>query len=381
MPGVKVMLAPDSFKGSLTAEAAAGAMAAGMVRLGFGVEVDRCPIADGGEGFVAAMAAATTGRLKTTRVAGPLGDEVEAAWLMLADGTAVIETAAASGLTLVAEGERDALRASTFGTGQLVAAALDAGCRAVLLGLGGSATTDGGAGMAQALGFRFLDGDGRELVEAIGGGMLSGVADLDPGKAHRRLRDVAVTAACDVTNPLIGPEGAAAVYGPQKGATPGNVTTLDGGLRRLAVLWRLRLGVDVERTPGAGAAGGLGGGAVAFLGAALRPGIEIVLDAVGFEGRVAGCDLCLTGEGRLDGQSRSGKAVTGVARAAQRHGVPTVALVGSVADDAAGALGDVLAGVRVIGEGLTAPESMARAAALLADHAEAAVRERLSEGR
>ncbi|HYN16757.1 MAG TPA: glycerate kinase, partial [Actinomycetes bacterium] len=243
-------------------------------------------------------------------------------------GTAIVEMAMASGLGLVPEGERDAWAASTYGTGELLRAVLDHGARELVLGIGGSATTDGGAGMAAALGARLLDQAGAELPP--GGAALLRLARIDTAGLDPRLGQVRVTVACDVDNPLVGPEGAAHVYGPQKGAGPDDVLLLDSALRRYARVLADGLGLDLAAIPGAGAAGGLGAGAIAFLGADLRTGIELVLELVGFDRAVAGADLVVTGEGRLDAQSLRGRAPVGVARAAAAHGVPVVALAGAV---------------------------------------------------
>jgi glycerate kinase len=359
---MRVICAPDSFKESLSAVAAAEAMGRGVRRAAAGAAVDLCPIADGGEGTVDAMLAAMGGRRVVERVLGPTGEQVEAAWGLLPDGSAVIEMAAASGLSLVTPDRRDPTRTTTYGVGQLIAAAVNHGCTRILLGIGGSATNDGGCGMAQALGVRFLDSDGRTMTEPISGGMLPRIARID---VAGRLACPPVVVACDVTNPLTGPDGAAAIYGPQKGASLVQVSELDCGLRHLARLCREQLGRDIEHLPGAGAAGGLGGGAVVHLAATLRSGIDLVLDAVDFDARVRDCTLCLTGEGRLDGQSLSGKACLGVARAAAKHGVPTIALVGCAAPDADRTLAAGLHSYHVIGAGLPADESMRRASELL----------------
>lgn len=377
---MRYLCAPDSFKESLSARSAAEAMARGIRRADPGATIDLCPIADGGEGTVEAMLAATRGRAMISRVLGPLGEPIDAAWGLLGEGrtgeplTAVVEMAAAAGLALVPPHQRDPTRTTTFGVGQLIRAALDAGARRIILGIGGSATTDGGAGMAQALGVRFRDARGHAIDRPLAGGLLADVADLDTAGLDPRLASTPFVVACDVTNPLTGPRGAAAVYGPQKGATPAQVALLDAQLARLADLLRRRLGRDVESLPGAGAAGGLGAGAVAFLDAKLQRGVELVLQAVGFDARVAGCDWCLTGEGRLDGQSLAGKACLGVALAARARGVPTFALVGSLGPGAEGAMTQGLAGARAIGQGLPLAESMRRAAELLEAAAEEVAR-------
>jgi glycerate kinase len=262
-----------------------------------------------------------------------LGRKRKAAFGLAGDGrTAIIETAAASGLALLNPGERNPLLTSTFGSGELIRAALNHGVRKILVGVGGSATNDGGLGMARALGARFFDARRRELAE--GGGALRRLARIDLSGLDPRLERVEITVACDVRNPLYGPRGAARVYGPQKGATPEMVKTLDAGLKRLAAVIRTDLGLDVARLPGAGAAGGLGAGLAAFLKSRLRPGVEIVLDATDLENKLAGCDLVITGEGRLDGQTVFGKAPAGVAKAAKKFGLPVIAICGSLGPDA-----------------------------------------------
>lgn len=381
---MRVLLAPDKFKGSLSAPDAARAMARGVKRALPAAEVDECPIADGGEGTVAALVAATRGELVKTMVARPHPPFArgEAEWGVLGDGsgTAVIEMAAASGLVLAPPAGRDPTRTTTYGTGELLRVAMDRGARKIILGIGGSATNDGGCGAAQALGVRFLDRHGIEIQSAMAGGMLGDIASIDLSDLLPRARETEIVVACDVNNPLTGPSGASIIYGPQKGATPPQAAALDRGLSHLAELWREQLGVDVETMPGAGAAGGLGGGLVAFLSARLRPGAGIVLAAVRLRERAKGCDLCLTGEGRLDGQSLSGKACLAVARVADEAGVPTIALVGSASADAGRALSAGLAGYRVIGSGLSVEESMRRAAELIEEAAYRVVRGRLTPG-
>jgi len=278
---------------------------------------------------------------------------------------AVIEMASVAGLYLIEEAGRDPTRTSTIGVGQMMVEALREGARHIILGLGGSATNDGGCGMAQALGAMFYD-SGDTLIETpITGGMLAKITRFDLEPLRQKLQGITVTAACDVTNPLTGPGGAAYIYGPQKGATPKQVEQLDDGLKHLAQLWRGQLGIDVEHTPGSGAAGGLGGGLLAFCNAELKPGLDIVLEQARFDERVRGCDLCLTGEGQLDGQSLHGKAVLGVAKAAAKHGVPTVALVGKLGPGYEKAVDAGLKDAIEIGPGLPADESIAHAAELL----------------
>ncbi len=329
---MKIVIAPDSFKGSMTAAEVAEAMARGVKRVYPEAVTELVPMADGGEGTVQALVDATGGQLIQARVTGPLGDPVDAFFGMMGDGeTAVIEMASASGLPLVPADRRNPLVTTTYGTGELMRLALERGARRLIIGIGGSATNDGGAGMAQALGIRLLDAQGAELPP--GGGALVYLARIDTSNMDARLRDVTITVACDVDNPLTGPRGASAVFGPQKGATPEMVSTLDAALQHLAAMIRRDLGKDVEQTPGAGAAGGLGGGLLAFLGATLRRGVEIVVDAVALKDRMVGADLCLTGEGGTDFQTVRGKTPMGVAQAAKAHGVPVICLSGGLGRD------------------------------------------------
>lgn len=366
---MKIICAPDSFKGSLTAAEAAEVMARGLRNKHHDAEVDLCPISDGGEGFTHAIALANNHAMMTARCSDPLDRPIDAGWCLLHSGvgrdTAIIEMASVSGLVLLKPDERDPTRTTTFGTGQLIQQALDAGAQTIILGIGGSATNDGGCGMAQALGAEFFDQDDRPIDRPMTGGTLTSVSRIGTTGLDPRLHVVKLIVACDVTNPLTGPDGASHIYGPQKGATPDQVEQLDAGLRHLAQLWRDQLGKDVEHTPGSGAAGGLGGGLLAFCNATLKPGLDIVLEKVRFDERVRGCDLCLTGEGRLDGQSLSGKAVLGVARAAAKHNVPAIALIGSLGPGHEKTLQAGLKDYIEIGRGLPAEESIARAAELL----------------
>lgn len=323
---MRVVVAPDKFEGSLSAGQAAEAIEAGLRRARPDAEVIRLPLGDGGAGTLEALVAAGFQRVPVAAT-GPTGEPVAAA-VAVHGPRAFVEMAEASGLKRLPGGRRAPLAATTYGTGQLLAAALDHGAREIVLGIGGSATTDGGAGMAAALGARLLDQAGADLPP--GGAALLRLARIDVSGLDPRLREVRVTVASDVDNPLTGPEGAAHVYGPQKGAGPDDVLLLDSALRRYARVLADDLGMDVADTPGAGAAGGLGAGAIAFLGAELRTGIELVLELVGFDEAVDGADLVITGEGKLDAQSLRGKAPVGVARAAGAHGVPVVAVAGAV---------------------------------------------------
>ncbi|GHU99449.1 glycerate kinase [Clostridia bacterium] len=286
------------------------------------------PVADGGEGTADAFLYALGGRRVGVRAADPAGREIDSFYGLLPDGkTAVIETAAASGLPLT-EGRNDPLAATTLGTGRLIAHALDAGCDRILLGIGGSATTDAGAGALTALGFRFLDKNGRAV--GPGGGGLSALASIDASGKHKRLRSCEITVACDVDNPLYGPRGAARVFAPQKGADADAVDILDANLRHFAEVVKKQTGVDLQRLKGAGAAGGLGAGLYAFAGARLSPGIDIVLDMNRFDTAIADCDLVITGEGKFDSQSLAGKVPIGIAKRAAAIRKPVVVLAGDV---------------------------------------------------
>ena len=320
----RVLVAPDKFKGSLPALAVAEAVASGVRRVRPEVEVATLPVADGGDGTLDAALASGFERVDVT-VTGPTGEPVRTAYARR-DGTAVVEMADACGLSRLPGGTPSALDASSRGLGEAVAAALDAGCRSLVIGIGGSASTDGGAGMVAALGGRLLDADGKPLPD--GGAGLDRLARLDLEGLHPALAETEVVVACDVDNPLTGPHGAAAVYGPQKGASLDDVARLDLALTGWADVVAATTGSDVRDRAGAGAAGGVGFAALGLLGASLRPGIELMLDLLGFEGRVASCHLVVTGEGSLDAQSLHGKAPVGVAAAAGRHGVPVVAVCG-----------------------------------------------------
>jgi glycerate 2-kinase len=329
---VKIIAIADSFKGSCSSRDVCQRIAAGMASVFPDAEILCIPVADGGEGTVDAILEGSGGRRKSLFVKGPLGEPVKAGYGLLEGERAIIEMAEASGLTLVPEGRRNPLETSTFGTGQLISDALDEGVGEILIGIGGSATNDGGMGMAAALGYRFLDAEGRELDGS--GGALSRIESIDASRAHPRLKAARISAACDVSNPLTGPMGASAVFGPQKGATPGMVRILDAGLARFAAVVRRDLGVEIESLPGSGAAGGLGGGLMAFAGARLKSGIEAVLDLIRFDDYLEGTDLVITGEGAIDGQTKFGKVPVGVARRARDRGVPVVALVGEIREGA-----------------------------------------------
>ncbi len=323
---MRVVVAPDKFEGSLTADQAGRAIEAGLLRARADAQIVVLPVGDGGAGTLAAVLAAGFERVPV-RATGPTGEPVDAA-IALRGERAFVEMAEASGLRRLPGGRRAPLDATTYGTGELIRAAIDFGARDLVLGIGGSATTDGGAGMASALGARFLDAAGQPLPP--GGAALLRLAHVDTRDLDPRIEQTRVTVAADVDSPLVGPRGAAAVFGPQKGASPEDVLLLDSALRRYARVLREVLGVDLADRPGAGAAGGLGAGAIAFLGASLQSGIDLILELIGFAAAADGADLVITGEGKLDFQSLRGKAPLGVARAAAAHGVPVVALAGVV---------------------------------------------------
>jgi len=365
-----VVVAPDSYKGSVSAIEVANAMERGVNRVFAEAQVRKITIADGGEGTVEALVASTGGALRSVEVSGPLGDPVRACWGVLGDGrTAVIEMAAASGLPLVARERLDPRHASSYGTGELIRAALDAGLRRIIIGIGGSATNDGGTGMARALGVRFLDAAGRELTP--GGAALANLATLDLQDLDRRLADSELIVACDVDNPLCGPRGASAVFGPQKGATPEMVAELDAALARFATVAQHSTGRDVAAQPGAGAAGGLGAGLLFFTPAHLRPGVGLVLETVGFADIVRTADFVITGEGRTDFQTAFGKAPVGVARVAKTFGAPVFCLSGGLGQGADDVLAQGIDAVMSICDRpLTLDECMRDGSVLISNAAE-----------
>ncbi len=324
----KILLVPDSFKGTLSSRQVCQVMSGQLRRFFPQAQVKSIPVADGGEGSVEAFLAAAGGERRTRTVTGPFGEPVEAFYGILGDGrTAVIEMAACAGLPL-AEGRLNPERATTYGVGELLLAAKEAGCTKAILGLGGSCTNDGGAGAAAALGAKFTRADGTAFVPT--GGTLGEIAALDVSPVAQALQGMELTAMCDIDNPLYGEAGAAAVFAPQKGADAAMVARLDAGLRHLGQVAARCLGRDFSHLPGAGAAGGLGFGMAAFCGAQLRMGIDAVLDAVGFDSLLPGTDVVFTGEGKIDSQSARGKVVSGVAARCRKAGVPVVAVVGQI---------------------------------------------------
>ncbi|MBX8517925.1 glycerate kinase [Pseudomonas cichorii] len=328
---MKIVIAPDSFKDSLSAQAVATAIASGLADVWPTAELIECPMADGGEGTIEAVLAACNGQLMSAEVRGPLQSPVQAHWGWLPHSrTAIIEMAMASGLQLLTLEQRNACITTTYGTGQLIAEALDAGAQRVILAIGGSATNDAGTGMLSALGARFLDGNDQPLVP--GGLALTQLARVDLSGFDPRLSDVRFEIAADVDNPLCGPNGASHIFGPQKGASPEQVLALDAALGHFAGLSVQAVGQDLRDSPGSGAAGGMGFAAKAYLKASFRAGVEVVADLTGLEQALVGADLVITGEGRFDAQTLRGKTPFGVARVAARHQVPVIVLAGTLGE-------------------------------------------------
>lgn len=325
----KITLAFDSFKGSLSSQEVADAFQVGFCSLYPHCEVQKVYIADGGEGTVVALTETLNGRYIDVVVTDPLGRPVTAQYGLIDDGaTAILEMASASGLPLLKECERNPLLTSTYGTGEMIADAINRGCRKILMGIGGSATNDGGMGMLQALGYRFYDCDKKELNAC--GGALEQIVTIDDSQVDLRLKEVEFIVACDVINPLYGENGAAYIFAPQKGADDVMVEQLDKGLRNLAEVIKKYNGQDIAMMQGAGAAGGLGGGLAAFLQARLERGVEMILDAMQFDQLIAGSDYIFTGEGRIDAQTLMGKAPYGVLQRAMKQDIPTIAIAGSL---------------------------------------------------
>ncbi len=333
---MKIVIAPDSFKENLTSLEVASEIETGLKRVWPDAEYVKVPMADGGEGTVQSLVDATGGQIITCEVTGPLGDKVQASYGLLGDATiAVIEMAEASGLPLVPKDQRDPLRATTFGTGELIADAINRGVKEIIIGIGGSATNDAGAGFAQALGARFHNAGGVPITEPLGGGRLAEVTAIDMTQANPGLSRVRISVACDVTNPLCGENGASHIYGKQKGATPEMIEQLDKNLEHFARIIKRDLFADIADEPGAGAGGGMGAGLMAFTNATLKRGVELVVSHTGLEKHLKGADLAITGEGRVDSQTAFGKTPSGVAAVARKLGVPVVAIGGGLADDAA----------------------------------------------
>lgn len=329
---MKILIASDSYKGSLDTFQIASCIEQGARKALKDVQCRRIPVSDGGEGTVAAVVNGKKGKMLSVEVTGPLGTPVQADLGILPGEEAVIEMAAASGLPLVPREKRDIMKATTFGTGQLILEAMNQNCRKIYIGIGGSATNDGGIGMAQALGVSFKDAQGKEV--GYGGGELARIASVDESGLDPRIRETDIIVMCDVTNPLCGESGAAAVYGPQKGADADQIQQLDEGLAHLDRLIEKAHGKSLKDVPGAGAAGGLGLGLMAFAGAKLQSGIETILELYHFEELLEWADLVITGEGKIDGQSVCGKVLSGIAGKAEKKDKPVLAIAGSLAPDA-----------------------------------------------
>ncbi|MFC4100189.1 glycerate kinase [Paenibacillus xanthanilyticus] len=371
---MKIVIAPDSFKGSLTAAEAAQAIERGIRNAFPEADTVLVPMADGGEGSLEPIVRSAGGTFVTHTVRDPFGSPVDAAYGLLADGTtAVVEMARASGLLLVPAPLRNPGLTSTYGTGELIRHALDKGCRRFIVALGGSATNDGGAGMLEALGMAFYDASG--CVIHPSGGNLEQIARIDDAAFDPRIAESDFLLACDVNNPLIGVHGATAVYAPQKGAAPSNIEHLERNMRHWADLVESKTNLRLHDYPGAGAAGGLAGAFLAFFPSRLRPGIEVVIDAAGLRRHLSGADLAITGEGSLDAQTASGKAPLGVAREAQSLGIPVIALAGAVRPDLRALYeGGINCAFSIVNTPMTLDEAITRAAELLEHAAEQAVR-------
>jgi glycerate 2-kinase len=367
---LRVVIAPDKFKGSLSARDVAEAIARGFARSQPDAALVIMPVADGGDGTAETIVQTLGGSMRAATVRGPHGNPVQAHYGVLdRAGLAVVELAQASGLTLVAAGRNDPLTATTYGTGELIAAAIDGGARRIILAIGGSATNDAGTGALGALGARFLDDSGRELP--AGGAALARLARIDVSPLEKRLAGVSIEIASDVRNPLCGPSGAAAVYGPQKGASPEDVRVLDAALGHFADVLAQTLGADVRDVPGAGAAGGAGAGFLALAHATLRPGAQVVLEILDFERHLEGAALVITGEGRLDRQTLAGKAPYAVAQAAKKRAIPVVAIAGSVAVSTQDLeLASISLALPICPGPMSTEEAMQRGAELVADTAE-----------
>ena len=329
---MKIVVAPDSFKGSLSSTQIAEAVEKGIKKIDPSITVLKVPVADGGEGTVEALVCTSQGKIITVKVTGPLLNKVDAFYGISADGqTAFIEMAAASGLALLDRSEYNAMKATSYGTGELVLHALDQGCRSIIIGLGGSATNDGGAGLLQALGLRLLNHNQSDL--AFGGGSLGDLFAFDQSRFDPRIKETNFILACDVENPLCGSQGASAIFGPQKGASPSEVTFLDDCLRHFADLIERDFGKQVAEIPGAGAAGGMGAGLMAFLDARIVKGIDLIIEVSGLEANIADADCVITGEGMIDHQTAFGKTPMGIAQLAKKHNIPVIGIAGSLGQD------------------------------------------------
>ncbi|NSW90902.1 MAG: glycerate kinase [Firmicutes bacterium] len=366
---MKILLAPDSFKGSMTSIEIIDYLERAARQNFNPIEIVKVPIADGGEGTVDALTVLKGGEYRWVEVTGPLGEKVKAKYGIIEDKTAVIEMAQASGLPLIAPCDRNPLLTTTYGTGEIIKAALDEGIREFIIGIGGSATNDGGIGAAQALGIRFLDSKGNEV--GFGGRELSRIKHINMENLDPRIKESSIVVICDVNNPLTGDKGATAVFGPQKGATEDMLLVLEKGMKNYAEVIRTQLGIDVDRIPGSGAAGGLGAAFICFLGAELKPGIDTILDFANFEQLLTDVDLVITGEGRIDGQSLFGKVPVGIARRCKKHGVKVVVIAGSMGDGAQAVYEYGIESIMtIINKDMSLEEAISRSKELLMDAAD-----------
>lgn len=366
---MKIVIASDSFKGSCSTMEVADSIEKGFKRIYPDSDVIKIPVADGGEGTVDALVMGSNGKYEEVEVIGPLGEPIKAKYGIIQDDVAVIEMAQASGITLVEKNNLNPLITTTYGTGQLIKSALEKGIRKIYVGLGGSCTNDGGSGMAQALGISFTDQYGNEV--GFGGGELKKIKKIDVSKVHSLLKEAEIIAISDVTNPLFGPTGASCVFGPQKGADISMIEVLDDNLKYFSEMVKSELDKEIANIPGAGAAGGLGAGLIAFCDTVIKPGIEIVLDIANIDKHLIDADLVITGEGKIDGQSKYGKVPVGVAKRALKYDVPVVAIVGSVGDDVSEVYSygiDLI--MDIINKPMTLEEAIKNAPLLIEDAAE-----------
>ena len=366
---MKIVIAPDSFKGSCSAKVVANSIERGIKRIIKNCEVIKIPIADGGEGTVEALISIIGGEIKEKTVVGPLGEPVKAGFGILKNGTAVIELAAASGLPLVPENLRNPMNTTTFGTGQLILAAIEEGCRKIIVGLGGSATNDGGAGIAQAMGVSLKDAEGLEL--GFGGDQLNQLRTISTQGLDQRLKDTEIIIACDVTNPLCGPQGASYIYGPQKGGTPEIIERLDQNLLHYAKVIEAELGINMKDIPGTGAAGGATVPLLLFAKGKIESGIKVILDAADIDRHFIDADLVITGEGKIDGQSILGKVPVGVAKRAKKHQLPVIAIVGGIGSGAEDCYQHGIDGIMsIVPAPVTLSDAMEHAASFIENAAE-----------
>ena len=370
---MKIIIAPDSFKGSMCSMDVASHIEKGVLKVYPNADIIKIPVADGGEGTVDALVAGAGGTFHTAYVTGPMGNGIPAKYAILDNGAAVLEMAASSGLPLVPQGCLNPLNATTYGVGQLMLAAIENGAKEIVLGIGGSATNDGGVGMAQALGCSFTDRSGKNLD--FGGGALGHLAHIDVSGLDPRIINTRIRVASDVSNPLCGPDGTSAVFGPQKGASPDMIAKLDRNLKHYAAVVKNQLGIDIAEVHGAGAAGGLGFGLMAFCRASISSGIDTMLDVAQFDEKLIGANLCITGEGQIDGSTAYGKVPVGIAARAVRYNIPVLAVVGGIGEgaEACYALG-IDSIISITSRAMPLEEAMLRSGELIEDAAERAMR-------